>query len=60
MTYDLRPAVDDGKACSTCRCAVIRLNRYDEPRWRCSSPNNHAFVIRTPDETVCDDWKELL
>lgn len=58
MTYDLRPAVDDGKACSTCRHATMRLDPYYEPWWQCSSAMTNVHVIRNPDENVCDGWEE--
>ena len=58
MTYELRTATIDGEACSTCRCAVMKLDRYDVPLWGCMSLMTDAFDISTPDETVCDGWRE--
>lgn len=58
MTYDLRTAADDGKACSTCRRGIVRFDRYAEPWFECYSLMTDVDVIENPDETVCDGWRE--
>lgn len=55
MTYDLRTATVDGEACSTCEHALIMLNWYGEPCYRCLLT---AHLLFLPDETVCDAWRE--
>lgn len=57
-SYHLRTAEDNGKACSTCRHAVMQIDWYDLPYWSCSSFYVGIDALRNPDETICDAWEE--
>ena len=52
----IREAEIEGEACSTCKCAVMRLDEHFMPWYLCAKLK---VEVCTPDETVCDNWKEI-